>query len=290
MQSFPAVYENRRFALRAGAARDFLALTGWELTPPTDDFSFAGDLLKSRDFIVSRFWHPPARFTFAPAPRQVAEEHLMLLVVTEGELTVGTSTTVSIVPEGGVILVRPESLTFIDSATAVVCTLVVLGGYNLADGVIVRTGHASPDYLALFLNLTNAIFSRPVPPSDAAFTHVERAITELVAAIAAASDLRYEKHESRPGDQIHLDAVAFIIAQAADPATTVETVARELGVSRSHLFRSFQATGDNPSGFLRRTRIANASALLDRGVTERAAAEQAGFGTVRRMRRALAER
>lgn len=290
MPTFPAVYENRRFSLRDGDARDFVALTGWELTPPSDDFSFAGDFLKSRDFIVSRFWHPPARFAFTPTPGHLVEERLMFLVVTEGELTVGTSTTVSTVSEGGVLLVRPETLTFIDSATAVVCSLVVLGGYALAEGVIIKTGKASPDYLALFLGLTNGILSRPLPPSDAAFNHVERAVTELVAAVAAASDLRFEKHDSRPGDQIYVDAVALIVAQAADPAATVETIARELGVSRSHLFRSFKANGDSPSGYLRRTRVRTASALLDQGVKEHAVAERAGFGTVRRMRRALDER
>ncbi|WP_186307568.1 helix-turn-helix domain-containing protein [Microbacterium sp. 1.5R] len=290
MQRFPALYHHRNFSLRDEDARAFVASTGWALDPPVEDFTFAGDLLKSRDFILSRFWHPAARFTRAPLPHQRPGERLMILVVTEGKLTVGTRTTVNTVPEGGVLLARPESITHIENTVAVVCSLVILGGYSLANGVIVKTGTAAPDYLALFLTLTNAMLSRPVLPSEAAFNHAKRAVTELVAAMEVASDLRSEKEEHRPGDQIYIHAVALITAQSSDPATTVTAIARELGVSRSHLFRAFKTHDDSPSAHLRRVRVASATALLEQGVKEISAAEQSGFATVRRMRSALAER
>ncbi|NKF32858.1 hypothetical protein HER21_41255, partial [Pseudomonas sp. BGM005] len=97
-------YATRKISLRSEAARDFVALAGWAVEPPYDDFSYAGDLLKNRGFVVSRFWHPAARFTFTPQPDAHPEDRLMLIVVAEGELVVETSETRSIVPAGSIFL------------------------------------------------------------------------------------------------------------------------------------------------------------------------------------------
>lgn len=85
----------------------------------------------------------------------------------------------------------------------------------------------------------------------------------------------------------------LIAAHAGNYKFDVPVLVRSLGVSTSQLYRAYEGSGQTPAALLRRTRADRARALFDQRATRisgrdlRKIAEQAGFGSVRSMERAL---
>ena len=289
MQRVASVFAARNVRLRGEEAKSFLERTGWILTSDSRSFSFVGDFVRNRHFFVSRCRHSPGRFELTPLHHLDSEERLMVVLVTEGRLSVTARGVTRTVGPGQVLLVRPESIATSHSEETVACSSVILQGRDLVDHAIVAIGRPAPEYLALLLGVTNVLLSNPVSPSDAAFSRVERAVGELVGALTASTDLVFETPGNQRADQLYLAAVTLIASEATNPATTVETISRALRVSRSHLFRAFKNSTDSPSTYLRRIRVDNAMVYLKQGLTEGVSASRSGFGTVRRMRRAFAQ-
>lgn len=84
-------------------------------------------------------------------------------------------------------------------------------------------------------------------------------------------------------------AWAYMVDHLAEAGLTMEEVAVEVGVSRSHLFRLFgQAVGVSPRVFLVRLRVGWARRLLgDRRYTVSEVAWASGFKTLRSFERAF---
>ncbi|MGY1840213.1 MULTISPECIES: AraC family transcriptional regulator [unclassified Modestobacter] len=91
------------------------------------------------------------------------------------------------------------------------------------------------------------------------------------------------------GEVLYLTARSRLAERAADPSTTIDSVAREQGISRRRLEVVFAAHGESPAAFLRSIRLATAGRLLRSSphVTVAEAAHAAGFSDIGTFTRAF---
>ncbi len=78
-------------------------------------------------------------------------------------------------------------------------------------------------------------------------------------------DVKEETVKVKSADDKLLDKVeAFVTKELANPDLSVELIAQEIGVSRSHLHRKLkQLTNQNPSDYIKNTRLRHAAYLLE---------------------------
>lgn len=85
-------------------------------------------------------------------------------------------------------------------------------------------------------------------------------------------------------------ALMYMDQHFADPATSPQSVAEHLHVSRRHLYRVLDEIGLTPSSYIRDLRLARAARLLREGCSVDVAARRSGFSSTATFRRVFKQR
>jgi AraC-like DNA-binding protein len=128
----------------------------------------------------------------------------------------------------------------------------------------------------------------PQTPAKAA-PHLARATVHMLAACVLPSAERLEAARPALSEALLQRAKRYIRANCQDPGLTPETVAAEIGASRTSLYRAFQSEG-GVSEFIRATRLDAARAALVDPADRRRIGEIAfayGFGSEAHFSRAI---
>lgn len=270
------------------AAVDTARAWGWHLQSPSEQFALSGDVVKSETFALSRYRHSAASFRYV-VPRVFAGGAArMLLACLEGVVEVDVAGVTERLTPGRVLFANPEDLAGKRAEVPVSNLLVIFPRPQPLSVNYVSSATASEAYLRILIDASASILSSRASVQDAAFRRVGLAVEALIWALATQTELRTLSGASSELARVYNEAVKYVALFAGDAATTVYSMAAALGVSQPHLYRAFAATGEAPSVYLRRARVRLAERLIADGVTADMAARGAGFGTVRRMRNALA--
>ncbi|PPF73344.1 hypothetical protein C5B99_15325 [Pseudoclavibacter sp. Z016] len=261
---------------------------GWHIQSPGEGFELHGDVVKSETFALSRYRHTAASFRYV-VPRVFAGGAArLLLACLEGEVEVEVAGVKERLTPGRVLFANPEDLVGKSADVPVSNLLVIFPRPQPVTDNYVSAAAASATYLQILIDASASILSSRASVQDAAFKRVGLAVEALIWALATHTELRTMSSASSELARVYNEAVKYVALFAGDAATTVYSMATALGVSQPHLYRAFAATGETPSVYLRRARVRLAERLIADGVAAEMAARGSGFGTVRRMRNALA--
>ncbi|PPF81388.1 hypothetical protein C5E07_13980 [Pseudoclavibacter sp. RFBJ3] len=263
---------------------------GWHIRSPGEGFELHGDVVKSETFALSRYRHTAASFRYV-VPRVFAGGAArLLLACLEGELEVEVAGRTERLTPGRVLFANPEDIVSKRAELPVSNLMVLFPRPQPVTDNYVSVSAASEAYLQILIAASASILDSRASPQDEAFKRVGLALEALIWALATHTELRSLSGADSELARVYNEAVKYVALFAGDAATTVYSMATALGVSQPHLYRAFAATGETPSVYLRRARVRLAERLIAGGVTPDMAARGAGFGTVRRMRSALAGR
>lgn len=250
------------------------------------EFTLIGDVLKIDKFAISRYQHTAASFRYH-APRAFQGQARLMLACLDGEVEVEVRGQTEHLSPGQVLFANPEDLTAKRSQDSVSNLLVLFPRSQDDTPNYVSEDRADDRYLNVLSQASAAIFENKIQAEEPAFTRVAVGLEALIWALATHTPLRPVTRESTELERIYNDAVKHIALYAADSATTVDSVAKAIGASRSQFFRAFDETGETPLRYLRQARVRLAERLLQSDMPTEAAARASGFATVRRMRSAL---
>ncbi|WP_181062770.1 helix-turn-helix domain-containing protein [Pseudoclavibacter sp. RFBG4] len=270
------------------AAEDTARAWGWHLQSPAEEFALRGDVVKNETFALSRYRHTAASFRYEVPRAFAGGAARMLLACLEGESEVEVAGVTERLTPGRVLFANPEDLAGKRAEVPVSNLLVIFPRPQPTTDNYVSAAAASEAYLRILVDASASILSSRASVEDAAFKRVGLAVEALIWALATHTELRTLPSANSELARVYNEAVKYVALFAGDAATTVYSMATALGVSQPHLYRAFVATGETPSVYLRRARVRLAERLIADGVTAGMAARGSGFGTVRRMRNALA--
>lgn len=117
-----------------------------------------------------------------------------------------------------------------------------------------------------------------------------QALQGLVAATVASA---IDRGQAPPEPGLRERVRALLVERYADPALDADVVARELRISRRHLFAQFEDSRDSFATTLRDIRLEHAAEMLagaDDGVTVRRVARETGFAGTAQLGRAFRDR
>ncbi|PPG32121.1 AraC family transcriptional regulator [Pseudoclavibacter sp. RFBB5] len=260
---------------------------GWHVQSSAEEFTVAGDVLKSDTFALSRYRHSAASFRYVVPRAFAGGAARLLLACLEGEVVVDIAGTTETLTPGSVLFVNPEDLISKRSEVPVSSLLVFFPRPQSFTENYVGTTSESDAYLQVLIDASASILGGGLRAEDAAFTRVGLGVEALIWALATQTELRTLAKSGNDLAHVYSEAVKYVSRFASDESTTVNSMATALGASRAHLYRAFAATGDTASAYLRRARVRLAQRLLAEGASAEAAARGSGFGTARRMRSAL---
>lgn len=143
----------------------------------------------------------------------------------------------------------------------------------------------------IVVSLVNAVLNSTVVPASPGYDHLQDAIESATRALI--TQFTAERLLPRPPrpHELAIRAEEIIRRHAADPAFTVDGLARMMNVSRRHLARVLTALGAPASARIRAERVRLARQLLTGpavGAHGRQVAQLSGFPSVRTLREAIA--
>ncbi|TSI14072.1 AraC family transcriptional regulator [Brevibacterium aurantiacum] len=284
--------ENRHrgyISIQAGDPQtlDFLAYMGWHLKSSRERFDYRGDIVINDDFVVGKYSHGSGVVEYCAPEDLHKADRVMVHVCLSGAGILHTSTgSVALAPLD-VVRVPTGELKGFESEDGATSMFVIYGSPDVSRQQETLVGQSNEiDLGILNAAATSLLCNVPEQPSPG-FTQVQRALEELAKAVAVGVDLGSDSDVDAL-TKVYVRGMALIGSMATDEKTTVESVAHDLGVSRSYLLRAFKTHGSSPSIELRQARLANAERLLREGAADlTAVAAQSGFSTVRKLKRAL---
>ncbi|MDN5585061.1 MAG: helix-turn-helix domain-containing protein [Brevibacterium sp.] len=265
---------------------DFLASVGWHLKSDPESLGLSGDIVVTDDFVVARYSHGPAVFEYSAPEGPLHDDGVMLHACLRGELTLHSRTGVAHLKPFDVGVVQAGDFTGAECESAVTCMIVSFRGAEAHEHYRLLAGRSSEAHLRILNAATSSLFHGPADDLEPGFVQVQRGLEELAKATAIGSRLYPESREASLRT-VYVRGVALIGTVASDADTTVESIARDLQVSRSYLFKAFKDQGSTPSYELRQARVDMAKRHLEGGSSLAEAAASSGFGSVRKLRRAL---
>lgn len=285
----------RQMSLQDGAAVDWLDAQGWEVLSIAPPFRLRADVIRTRHFALGRIWHSPARIRLRH--ENARKGNFVGLISVEGTAAV-TCEEQLITLRPYEVLVREHDKT-LTITTGEPTTRVVLSSswtrLALADPTRARTREPAaltpnPGFVKALLGAATVALTE-IEPTAPGFSGVQRSLESLLNAVVTATD----PVQLWSGEPAHHDlfarAMHVMALFAADPKTTVTTVARELGISVGYLHHVCKAHGVTPARQLRAYRATLAKSLLGETQNEAPrlaqAAEASGFSSSRTMLRAI---
>ncbi|WP_424464098.1 hypothetical protein [Pseudoclavibacter helvolus] len=302
----------REMVLEGQTAIQFIAALGWVIAPLNSRFHVVADLIKTDAFAIGRIWHTPAHLNFVRNDETSSNlfhftygiEGTQILTVEDGQLDLhpGQMHVQSLRAPLAITAREPVARLFYVSSRE------HLRG---ADGEIpsLRSGRlgASNAYREIFTSAAHAALNTVTSVGDAGFVRLRAALDNLFASVLSddahdgpnrsvelgAQFEDAEENARRPS--LLRRASRHIEAHASEITFDAGRLARDLAVSSASLYRAYEGTDLTPATQLRRVRARRARRLLeapgsqgrtDSRFLERVATD-AGFGSVRAMRRAL---
>lgn len=290
----------RHHQLGFDGARDWWARRGWgaHFTVPHAALLIA----EERSFAavtVRRVWTTPTTLTplpvNRPVPQSLGSRSLIWLQVEGTPTCVDGGGFRSTIPPFTHAVLVPEEIRSVTVETPAAHLEVEMTGLTraAAPGTPPRRASVSWKALANLINvLLNGDDTVPIPVGSALGSAVE------ALALALALERRpVTTHPRHPhGTSLHARALTLIDMTAHDPATSVESIAAHLGVTREHLARVFRERASSPGATARSALQARRLALAKQvlaaePLTDLAAvAPQCGFPSARALRSALRAR
>ncbi|MBF4549406.1 helix-turn-helix domain-containing protein [Pseudoclavibacter sp. VKM Ac-2888] len=278
----------RSIQAKGAEAMELTRQWGWDALPEArQEFTLLGDIIKSGELAVARYWHTQSAFTYRMPEGFEPERSQIFLACLEGEMTVTIAGHEEQLKPGRVLIVNPEDLVGKRCDEAVATLLIFFPRLARTSANLVSDAASPSRYLPILISTVNAMLNSKIHPSAPTFVRIERALRELIVAISSETDLLEVTSPEPACRRLHSDAIRVIEETARDATTTIATIAQTLGVSRSQLNRAFAEAGDTPSANLRRARVRLALQCLAQGESRADAAARSGFGSTRRLRRAL---
>lgn len=264
----------------------FLASMGWHLKSDPDSLGLNGDIVVNDDFVVARYSHGPATFEYSAPEGPLHDDGVMLHACLRGELTLHSRSGAAHLKPLDVGVVQAGDLAGAECESSVTCMLISYRGPEAHEHSQLLAGRSSEAHLRILNAATSSLFQGPAEDLEPGFVQVQRGLEELAKATAIGSRLYPE-----PGDTslrtVYVRGLALIGSVASDADATVESIAQDLQVSRSYLFKAFKDHGSTPSNELRQARMDVAKRHLESGSSLAEAAALSGFGSVRKLRRTL---
>lgn len=275
-------------SIQAGDPRsiDFLASMGWHLKSDPQLFNYQGDVVINDDFVIARYSHGPGVVEYSPPDDLPKGNRIMIHACISGSETLHTTTGSGVLKPLSVIRVMPEEFTGSECETGATSMFVIYRTTDASKHRDMLVGQSDIVHLKV-LNAAAASLLQNVPEEPPmGFAHVQRGLEELAKAVAADTSISADSAHSAL-TRVYVRGLALIRSTAINIDTSVESVAFDLGVSRSYLLRAFKIQGTSPSSEIRRERLAIAKSLLSDGLRLDETAEKSGFGSVRNLKRAL---
>ncbi|MDN4641617.1 helix-turn-helix domain-containing protein [Agreia sp. PsM10] len=149
-----------------------------------------------------------------------------------------------------------------------------------------------PSLREMLASQITSTLNSDIEPSTDEFAYVKLSIEYTTIALLIGSNEQRSSLGSSGERQLYQRAIHLISTQATDPQLTLDAIANELSISKSHLQRVFRRAGTTPLTFLRQRRATIARDLLaGRQVSMldelNSIAHRAGFPSVRVMKDAL---
>lgn len=257
----------------------------------------ARDVLTVPSLSVVQIRSLPGRIDHRPITPAIPSGSTTLLVIRTGHATLWS-------PGGGPRRLTPADTTVITGDSAITFTTSQqFDGYVIAINTssittmgvwIPPVGIHRIDQSALsraIVGLLQPLSGRPLSGRTVEALAVQRAVMDLAAGLLSALD-NDPHHLARPHDAVLRAAATFIAANNGNPALSSAMIAAAAGVSNRQLQRVLAGAGTTVAGELMRSRLERAVAILsDAGGTAvplQRVAEQVGFGSISRLRRAFA--
>lgn len=265
---------------------NFLASMGWHLKSDPELFNYQGDVIINDDFVVARYSHGPGVVEYRAPDDLPKGNRIMIHACISGSETLHATTGSAVLKPLSVIRVMPEEFTGSECETGATSMFVI---YRTPDANKQRdmlVGESNAVYLrVLHAAASSLLVDAPASPKPG-FTHIQRGLEELTKAVAVGAELNASANLDALA-KVYARGLALIRSTAINSEVGVESIARDLGISRSYLLRAFRVHGSSPSMALRTERLSVAKRLISEGADKVNAASKSGFGSERNLRRAL---
>lgn len=276
----------RRIALTGPSAREWLRRRGWSLSEETGPQQLYADEIRRRDFVIRRQWTSTISGRWTALDPDITQVTLVI----EGDARVEIGGKESRLHGGYAIWRDRGAKVSLESPTPLALMQIESAGVprdfisaERGDGAVFE---ALPALREMLAGQISATLNSEIEPSMNEFAYLQGSIEYATMALL----LGVEK-KARGRDLYHR-AADILITRASDPELTLDEVAEELRISKSHVQRAFRNAGTTPLTFLERRRVTIARTLLEDGTSPTSeevdsVARRAGFSSTRMMKDAF---
>lgn len=236
---------------------------------------------------VRRIWHTPLRLTRVPnLATSPGDSPLSIWIHVDGDLAISMPTRTE-------FTLTPGAAFFHTHPPAAVANTRPTARFEILLSRTTKRGHQVPKVVprgdssawSALTGVVNAVLNARVAPEMrtlALYAH-------CVETLAEALWLESAPALTSPESDTFIRALEFIVTHASDASFTIETLARMLGVTRSHVSRLFRQRGTTASRTLKRERVHRALNMLavDPPPTLQEVARSCGFSSIRHLRESL---
>lgn len=260
---------------------------GWQPRGPIDPALVADTMAHAR-FGMGRAWSRSSRYDLAHSPGMT---YLVFTVEGAFEFTV----------DGSPVTAEPGTLVLLDGeAPTTAQTLAETARYvwYFEPAILQRSRSRFPFHEPILLGnasvnalfaMTNSVLNGSPPRTETARRHLGVALEHLTASALEEAGGRELRGDSRHRDGLFMAAQLAIETYFRDPSFNVTRLAKELSISVRAVHTTFSKFGTSPRREIERRRLSEVARLTS---TQEASAthlvEQAGFSSVKQLRRAYA--
>lgn len=266
---------------------DILACLGLHLLTDPEIFDFHGDVVINDDFVVARYSHGPGIVEYRPPENLPKGNRIMIHACLSGSETLHTATGSAVLKPLSVTRVPPEEFTRSECEVAATSMFVIYRSPSAGMHSDMLVGQSNDVYLRILDAAAASLLQNPPDHPQPGLAQVQKGLEELANAVTVGADFDANFAHVDSLTKVYASGLELIRTTATSVDTSIESLARDLKVSRSYLLRAFKAHETSPSAELRRERLESAHNLLGDGASWDEAASGSGFGSVRNLKRAL---
>lgn len=279
-----------RFAGFGQRAIDWMNAQGYAEVPENAELMVSADTCVFGHSVLRRMSHTATSCEIAESKLLPRAEctHTTFLFIISGQARVTTQHQVYVLAAGDFIITPRRDLRDVCATADLSYAEIVGWSSQLAKikGHLI-TGHAMEPARSMLFNAVAAILQNTLTMIDQVGA-IEASLSELARAVTTTA------HHINLGDNYSY-AIRAMNRSFSDPSFSIDRLAAKLSVSRSQLYRDFEANHQSLAAVLRELRVARARQLLDSAANAgqrpnfTSIARQSGFGSPRTMLRALSD-
>jgi AraC-like DNA-binding protein len=282
----------RRVALTGAAATSWLQKRGWAFPGGVGPLQLYADEVRRDGFVVRRQWMSAVTGSWSPIGATVTQ----LTLVIEGEAMVRFGNHENRLNGGYAVRREQGGAIGFESRTAVAIMQIETTSIRREFASTLDQNQAvfesRPSLREMLASQITSTLNSDIEPSTDEFAYVKLSIEYATMALLVGSNEQRLTLGSSGERQLYQRAVHLISTRATDPGLTLDVIADELSISKSHLQRVFRRAGTTPLRFLSQRRAVVARELLaGRYVSSleelNSIANRAGFASARVMKDAF---